>query len=132
MLVKSANRILDILELLASTGRAMTHSEIARRTGIPKSSLSHLLRNLVIRGYVELNRDLQVFRLGEEAFSLARRGVKTRKLVEIAQPHLQVITDTTGESSGMYLLNEDKTERVCSVNSKHALLYALHVGVQAP
>ena len=132
MSVKSADRILDILELLASTGRALTHSEIARRSGIPKSSLSQLLRNLVERGYVELELDCQVFRLGEEAFALARRGVRTRKLIELANPHLQALTDETGESSGLYILNDDMAERVCSVNSKHALLYALHPGVRAP
>lgn len=132
MAVKSADRVLDILELLASTGRSMTHSEIARRLNVPKSSLSQLLRNLTVRGYVEMAEESQAYRLGEGSFALARRGGQTRELVALARPHLEVLTAATGESSGLYLLNKNMAERVCSVNSKNALLYALHEGVRAP
>nr|WP_315593823.1 IclR family transcriptional regulator [uncultured Cupriavidus sp.] len=124
--------MLDILELLASTGRAMTHAEIARRTGIPKSSLTQLLNNLDARGYVEQVQNSNAIRLGEGAFSLARRGRGTRELVEIAYPHMERLTAATGESSALSLLNDDMAERVCSVNSSQAVLYAMHVGVRAP
>ncbi|RYZ00913.1 MAG: MarR family transcriptional regulator, partial [Comamonadaceae bacterium] len=64
-MVKSAFRVLDLLELLAGTGRAMTHSELARRSGIPKSSLTQLLRTLVQRGYVDQVPESLQFQLGE-------------------------------------------------------------------
>ncbi|MGO9700841.1 MAG: helix-turn-helix domain-containing protein [Xanthobacteraceae bacterium] len=35
--VKSADRVLDLLELLCSTGHPMTHTEIASALSIPKS-----------------------------------------------------------------------------------------------
>lgn len=130
--VKSAERVLDILELLASTGRAMTHAEIGRRTGIPKSSLTQLLRNLAERGYLEAVEGSLAFRLGDGAFAVARRGARTRELVDIARPHMEKLTASTGESSGLSLLNDDMAERVCSVDSTQAVLYAMHVGVRAP
>lgn len=130
--VKSADRVLDILELLASTGRAMTHAEIGRRTSIPKSSLTQLLRNLAGRGYVEILDGALTFRLGDGAFAVARRGAHTRELVELARPYMEQLTALTGESSGLSLLNDDMAERVCSVDSSHAVLYAMHVGVRAP
>jgi len=130
--VKSADRVLDILELLASTGRSMTHAEIARRNRIPKSSLTHLLRNLAERGYAEAMEGSLAFRLGDGAFALARRGAHTRELVELARPCLERLTAATGESSGMSLLHDDMAERICSVDSTHAVLYAMHVGVRAP
>ncbi|MDM0048820.1 IclR family transcriptional regulator [Variovorax sp. J22R115] len=130
--VKSADRVLDILELLASTGRAMTHAEIGRRTAIPKSSLTQLLRNLAERGYVEPLEGSAAFRLGDGAFAVARRGARTRELVDYARPFLEQLTAATGESSGLSLLNDDMAERICSVDSSHAVLYAMHVGVRAP
>jgi DNA-binding IclR family transcriptional regulator len=130
--VKSADRVLDILELLASTGRAMTHAEIGRRTNIPKSSLTQLLRNLADRGYDEPVEGSLAFRLGDGAFAVARRGAHTRELVELARPHMEQLTATTWESSGLSVLNDDMAERVCSVDSTHAVLYAMHVGVRAP
>src|SRR5437867_8333128 len=93
--VKSADRVLDILDLLAFTGREMTHAEIARRIDIPKSSLTHLLRNLVQRGYAD------------GAFALARRGANTRTLITHAKPCLERLTAATGESSALSLLQAE-------------------------
>jgi len=110
----------------------MIHAEIARRTRIPKSSLTQLLSNLAERGYIETVQDSSAVRLGDAAFTLARRGKGTRELVELARPYMEKLTASTGESSGLSLLTNDMAERVCSVDSAQAVLYAMHVGVRAP
>lgn len=130
--IKSADRVLDILELLASTGGHLTHAEIARRTGIPKSSLTGLLRNLLRRGYVDTGEGTSAVRLGDGAFELVRRGDGTRELVRVALPHMEALTRATGESSGLSILNGDTAERVANVESEKARFYAMHVGVRAP
>lgn len=130
--VKSADRVLDVLELLADAGRLMTHAGIAERTAIPKSSLTHLLRNLLRRGYVTRAPDESRYGLGDGAFALARRGQRVRAVVAVAQPLLEQLTRETGESSALSLLRGSVVERVCSVNSTRAILYSMHVGVRAP
>jgi DNA-binding IclR family transcriptional regulator len=131
-LVKSADRVLDLLELLAGTGRAMTHAELARRTGIPKSSLTHLLRTLVPRGYVTQSSESQQFQLGERAYDLARRGAHSRDLVRLGQPSLVKVMRTTGESAALSVLRDDVAERIASAETSRAVLYSVHVGVLAP
>lgn len=130
--VKSADRVLDLLELLASTGRAMTHAEIARRTGIPKSSLTPLLRNLVHRGYIEPLAHSQQFQLGEGTHALARRGAHNRELLRASGPWLQHLMQATGESAGLSVLRDDVAERIASSQSPTAVLYSVHVGVMQP
>jgi len=130
--VKSADRVLDLLELLASTGRAMTHAEIARRTGIPKSSLTPLLRNLVRRGYIEPLAHSQQFQLGEGTHALARRGAHNRELLRASGPWLQHLMQATGESAGLSVLRDDVAERIASSQSPTAVLYSVHVGVMQP
>lgn len=131
-LVKSADRVLDLLELLAGTGRAMTHAELARRTGIPKSSLTQLLRTLVQRGYVEQPGESPQFQLGERAWDLARRGSDTRDLVRLGQPSLVKVMRGTGESAALSVLRNDMAERIASAETSRAVLYSVHVGVLAP
>lgn len=130
--VKSADRVLDILELLASTGRAMTHAEISRRTAVPKSSLTALLHNLVVRGYIEQSRDTQQFQLGEGAYALARRGAHNRDLLRASEPWLRRLMHDTGESAGLSVLRNDMAERIASAQSPNAVLYSVHVGVMQP
>lgn len=131
--VKSAERTLDILELLAASGREMTHGEIAQRLALPKSSLTHLLRGLTRRGYVATTHPGEgAFRLGESALALARRGVRVRELLVIAQPVVEKVTRSTGESAALSLLRDNMVERVCAAHSRRARLYSMHVGVRAP
>ena len=51
--VKSASRVLDLLEIFAAAPSPLGVSELARRLSIPKSSVSALLRTLLLRGYLE-------------------------------------------------------------------------------
>ena len=60
--VKSADRVLDILELFASTDRALALRDVARILGLPKSSTHMLLGTLAARGYL--------VRTNEERFHL--------------------------------------------------------------
>ena len=54
--VKSADRTVELLELLSRTSEPLTLSEIQRELSYPKSSLFVLLRTLVARGWVETDR----------------------------------------------------------------------------
>jgi DNA-binding IclR family transcriptional regulator len=130
--VKSADRVLDLLELLAGTGRPMGHTELAQRTGIPKGSLTPLLRNLAERGYVERLPETSRFRLGDATYALARRGAHARDLVTASEPWLRRLVVATGESAGLSVLREDVAERVAAAQSRKAVLYSLHVGVLQP
>jgi DNA-binding IclR family transcriptional regulator len=51
--VKSAGRVLGILEFLTRSGAPTTLAEIAVALDLPKSSAHALLRTLLLRGYVE-------------------------------------------------------------------------------
>lgn len=130
--VKSAVRVLDLLELLASTGRTMTHAEIGRRTGIPKSSLTALLHSLETRGYVEQAAGSLQYQLGEGTYALARRGAHNRDLLQASARWLQKLMDATGESAGLSVLRDDMAERISSSQSPQAVLYSVHVGVMQP
>lgn len=60
--VKSADRVLDILELFASTDRALALRDVARILGLPKSSAHMLLATLMARGYLMRTPD-EMYRL---------------------------------------------------------------------
>ncbi|VCU69597.1 Transcriptional regulator KdgR [Pigmentiphaga humi] len=110
----------------------MTHAEIARRTAVPKSSLTALLHNLVGRGYIEQLQESQQFQLGEGAYALARRGAHNRDLLRASEPWLQRLMHDTEESAVLSVLRNDMAERIASAQSPNAVLYSVHVGVMQP
>jgi len=60
--VKSAGRVLQILEYFDDTRRAMNMVDVSRALGYPESSTSILLRSLVTLGYLEYDRFKRTYR----------------------------------------------------------------------
>src|SRR5258705_11889923 len=102
--VKSADRVLDLFELLAHAGREMSHSEIAEVLQIPKSSLSQLLKNLIARGYVEVTVNGRGYRLGVTLLGLSQRAGRIRHLATQSAPFLADLTRKTRETSTVNLV----------------------------
>ena len=95
--VKSAGRILDVLELLAGLPQGIRLSDIARTLDIPKSSASGLLGTLVARGYAESSLD--GFRLANGYRGESWVGGITGSLVRAGQPIMERLVADTGESA---------------------------------
>jgi IclR family pca regulon transcriptional regulator len=105
--VRSAARVLSLVELLSNETTALTLSGVAERLDTPKSSTLMLLRTLVTRGYArrtesdryEISPD---FRSG--AFGW-RAGVSAR-LTAVARPVLEALTRELGESTTLGVIAE--------------------------
>lgn len=130
--VKSADRTLDLLELLAQWGREMSHAEIAEALDIPKSSLTKLLRNLTDRGYLRFVADTKGYRLGDAILKLAQQSNQRRSLIECAQPVLRDITQQTSESCALSQLKGEQVEVVATVTSEQRLQSHMRLGDLAP
>jgi DNA-binding IclR family transcriptional regulator len=130
--VKSADRVLDMLELLSRRGKPMSHTDIATALGIPKSSLTQLLRNLTGRGYLALVPGPNTYQLGEALFALLRQGREGLDIVGLARPILEKLTAATNESSSLNLYRGNEVERVCGVDSPQGLTYRMTIGARYP
>lgn len=130
--VKSADRVLDVFELLASRRRPMSHTEIGETLSIPKSSLTQLLRNLEARGYLQLIPGPNTFELGPALFALAHEARSELDLVKLAQPFVEQVTAQCNESASFNVPRADGVECIFSSNSSHALMFIMAVGQIAP
>ncbi len=62
--IKSANRVLEIIELFDNERQSVTVMDVSRALGVPQSSTSELLRVLVQKGYLTRDRLARRFRPG--------------------------------------------------------------------
>ncbi|MBV7486365.1 IclR family transcriptional regulator [Bordetella sp. BOR01] len=93
--VKSASRVLDILELFSSITDPMGVSDVAKRLNLPKSSAQALLLTLAARGY--LVRQGADYLLPPELKGGWVGGMRTR-LQGIAGPVMERAAQESGES----------------------------------
>lgn len=130
--VKSADRVLTMFELLGSSTREMSHSDIADAMSIPKSSLTQLLKNLVGRGWLTYQPASKGYSIGPSLTRIVRRAHQQADLTTLAGQVLAVLTEQTSESSALNMLKDDVAEVVCTVLGPQRLVSHMRLGDVAP
>jgi len=129
--VKSLDRGLDILEYVAGCSEPPSFSQLLANLSIPRSSLFHLLTNLLSRGFLERAPGTERYRLGAGVVAIARK-VHSPSLGDRVTPFLRQLSVETGETCGFYVRIADQVEVVASAISTQALSYTMKVGMNAP
>lgn len=130
---RAANRVVDILELLAASRDGLALREVSGQLEAPKSSLLPLLRALTARGYLEQGRAGE-YRLGPRALALGTGSRAQRDLVDLARPALSDLMRRTGETVFLGTLASDRAAVVYvdKVESAQIIRYAAGVGDRRP
>jgi DNA-binding IclR family transcriptional regulator len=129
--VKSLDRGLDILEYVAGCSEPPSFSQLLTNLRIPRSSLFHLLTNLLSRNFLERDPQSERYRLGAEVVEIARK-VKRPSLRDRVTPLLHQLSQDISETSGFYVRVGDTVEVAASAISTQALSYTMKVGMNAP
>jgi DNA-binding IclR family transcriptional regulator len=129
--VKSLDRGLDILEYVAGCSEPPSFSQLLGSLGIPRSSLFHLLTNLLSRNFLERDPKTERYRVGAEVAEIARKAQRP-SLSDRVTPILRQLSLEVSETCGLYVQVGDSVEVVASAISTQALSYTMKVGMTAP
>jgi IclR family transcriptional regulator, acetate operon repressor len=130
---RTANRVVDILELLVASPDGLALREISAELEAPKSSLLPLLRALTARGLLEQGRS-GAYRLGPRALALAASASASRELLDVARPALLALMRRTEETVFLGALAGDglAVVYVDKVESEQIIRYAAGIGDRRP
>ena len=130
---RAANRVVDILELVAASADGLALRDVSAQLEAPKSSLLPLLRALTARGYLAQGRAGE-YRLGRGALDLGAAVPAQRELVDVARPAVVELMRRTGETVFVGMLSSDRTSVVYvdKFDSDHIIRYAGGVGDRRP
>ncbi|MBO6727100.1 MAG: IclR family transcriptional regulator [Rhizobiaceae bacterium] len=103
----------QILESFDQGAPAWSQSELARATGLTRSTTSRLVRYLCDCGYLIYHENTGRYRLGPAAVDLGRRASTQFSLLEVAQPILETLSATVDETIILTELNEQRRTAVC-------------------
>lgn len=131
-LVKSAGRVIQILELFDEARRPMSVAEVAAHYGWPASSTSALMGSLVTLGYLEYEPSKRVYRpsvrvalLGDWIQGNLLKEGQLKRLME----HLNV---ATGETIVLAAQNGIQSQYLRVLQGTNALRLHLHNGIERP
>jgi IclR family acetate operon transcriptional repressor len=123
---RAVSKALQALEFLQNEANSMSMNEIAHRLQLSKTSAFRLLKTLEATGYVAQD--------GRGQYKLAP-GIHAvtptqwlSKLVRVAIPHLQALTNETTETVSLAALFENRIEVVAVIESPHVIRMSNVVG----
>jgi IclR family pca regulon transcriptional regulator len=128
--VQSLERGLAVLVALGGASPSLTISEVAQGTGLSRATARRLLLTLQELGYVVADR--RAFSLTPAVLDLARPYATSRDPWEFARPYLQALTERTGESASIAVLDGAEILYVARVQTRRLLTLAITVGSRLP
>jgi IclR family pca regulon transcriptional regulator len=127
------------LEILASfnSGRALLGvSELAREVALSRSTTHRYVATLAALGYLEQDVGTRKYRLGPKVLDLGFSAISSMELREVSAPHLQRLSDETGHTVNMAILDGPDIvyiERCRSAQrGQNEIDLNLHVGSRLP
>ena len=127
--VSVLDRIVAILEAVRGSGGAVTVADLARATGIPKSTASRTVAELVRRRYLE--RTPRGVVIGIRLFEFGARASTPRRLIAAALPVLAELFNATGEHLNVAVNEGSDMVSVISVRGRLRPPPS-HAGVHVP
>jgi DNA-binding IclR family transcriptional regulator len=129
--VRTVHRAIEILELIAA-GEGLGVSDIARALKLPKSSAHNILETLVLRRFLEKDRERNTYLLGSKLVELGRKAQESLRVQRVALPFLQDLNRDLDETVHLTILDNDEVLYVDCLESRKRLRAYSVIGVRAP
>ncbi|AOY75623.1 IclR family transcriptional regulator [Clostridium formicaceticum] len=129
---RSTSRVLDILEVLASSQKGYTLTEVAAAIDAPKSSIFPIIHTLQSRGYIEINENTSRYFLGIKALDLGSSYLNSHSMLSFIRKEMQHIVDTCSETCQLGILDKGDVLYIEKIDSPEPIRMISHVGKRLP
>ncbi|MRX10156.1 helix-turn-helix domain-containing protein [Pseudoduganella sp. FT25W] len=126
----SLARGLAVVRAFADSRQPLTIAQISQQTGIPRAAVRRCLHTLKQLGYVDA--ELKNFTLRPKVLTLGYSYLSSTPLTLSAQPCLDQISKTLGESSSLAVLEEDQVLYVARAAASRVMSVSLSAGSRLP
>jgi DNA-binding IclR family transcriptional regulator len=132
MFVNALARGLEILRVFNPSDGALGNQEIARRTGIPKPTVSRLAYTLTKLGYLIHFADTRRYQLGPAGLSLGYAILNRLRIRQVARPLMQQLSDEVGASVAIGMRDRLEMLYIAYTHSNSSVTLRLEVGTRIP
>jgi DNA-binding IclR family transcriptional regulator len=127
--VSVLDRTMQILAAVEEGARTFT--DVRHATGLPRATAHRLLRSMEIHGLLTFVGG-HGYRLGTRLLTLSRTAVRELPLRDLAQPILERVARTTGESAQLFVRDGDRRLCIAAAQSGNELRAIVEVGAALP
>ena len=122
-------RAVDVLECFLEKPR-LSLKEIIAGTGLNRSRAIRLIGTLAARGYLQYLPDDRQYTLSSRLFALGKVYEHNNIIISLSQPILQRLTEETGESSTLWILEGSDRMILCRSQGELAVSFPMITGTR--
>lgn len=131
--VQAVDHAIDVLEALAQASGGQTGvSDVARRTGLSKATVHHLLGTLEARRMVIKDAQTSAYRLGWSLYELGSVVARGADVSRVARPYLDSLAVETSESVLLGILDGDSVLYLDRGDAPHGFHMVATAGRRSP
>ena len=128
--VQSLDRGLAVLRAFDRDHPSLTLSDVARLTDLTRATARRLLLTLVSLGYA--STDGKYFELTPMVLDLGHAYVSSLQLPDLAQPHMEALSEQVHESVSASVLDGHEIVYVARVPTQRIMAISLAIGSRLP
>lgn len=126
--VRAVVRAIDILKSFEHAKGAMSVAEIQKHVPLSRPTLYRLIDTLISTGMLFSEGEPQRLRLGRVAARLGQLWASQFDVGAVAKPILDELRDRTGESCGLFKIQNDRQYCILESRSRHQLTMTRGIG----
>ena len=130
--VTALARGLDVLRCFGPGEQWLGNQEIARRTGLPKPTVSRITFTLTSLGYLDHSPEREMYAVGLPAIGLGFRVLSHFDIGRVARPFMQALADEVRGAVSLGVRHGDEVVYVAHCRSAAPLTLGLDVGARLP
>jgi IclR family transcriptional regulator, acetate operon repressor len=124
------HRVVAVLTAFKGEENAVSPAELARRVGLPKSTVHRIVTSLVEEGFLE--RQAAKVRLGVRLFEIGQRVPRQRVLRDAARPYMHDLREATRQTVHLAILEGTQVVYIDILTSPGAPPLPSRVGGRLP
>jgi DNA-binding IclR family transcriptional regulator len=130
--VKSAVRVLAIIRLLTAETNGVKFSDVCEHLELPKSSAHALLGTMIDEGFLTIDPNTRVYRIGVRLWEAGQTYVQSFDLPRVARPFMEAVQDALRETVQLAILDGTDNVYVAKVEADQRLALQSRVGTRLP
>jgi DNA-binding IclR family transcriptional regulator len=131
MAVKSAERVLRVIELLAAHKHGLSIKEISELLSFPQSSTSNLIATLFNEGYLVQDMS-KLYKLGPKLIQIGTIAMESLDISSQGLPYLKKLMEDVQETVFMAVLSEGELVYVAKIDNNRSIRTTAQPGYRKP
>lgn len=117
--IRSVDKAVDIIEMLAAEPRGLSVAVIAKALGFNASTTHHLVATLRRRGIIDQDPETRLYRLGYRLVSIVNEFVSEADIYAIGAGPIRELRDLSGDTAYLTVLQEREIFVVFEAPGQH-------------